>query len=262
MVEKYLDALAHWSREGWRVTGFDWRGQGGSGRLATDPHTGHVSDFATYGSDLQAFWAQMDEPGPRVLMGHSMGGHIALRAVLEGAVDPAALILSAPMLGFDTPIPAHWVAALVRLLARRWPERQAWSSNEKPGALSSRQAMLTHDTARYEDEARWLAHNPSLGPCQPSLSWLIAAWDSCTRIEALAASGKSAPPTLIFGTTADKLVSPRALSRIGGLLKGARMHIYGKEAAHELLRETDPVRADMIARIDAFLEEVYALHDL
>ena len=36
--EKYLEAMAHWHDRNWAVTAFDWRGQGGSGRLGLDPN--------------------------------------------------------------------------------------------------------------------------------------------------------------------------------------------------------------------------------
>ena len=34
IFEKYLEAFAHWQAQGWSITSFDWRGQGGSGRLS------------------------------------------------------------------------------------------------------------------------------------------------------------------------------------------------------------------------------------
>src|SRR3546814_4901829 len=37
MIEKYLEVIRHWAARGWAVTGFDWRGQGGSGRTTADP---------------------------------------------------------------------------------------------------------------------------------------------------------------------------------------------------------------------------------
>src|SRR6185503_7838883 len=100
--EKYLETLEHWRRQGWRVTAADWRGQAGSGRLGIDPVTGHVDDFALWVGDLAAFWQEWasDRSGPRVLAAHSMGGHLALRAVADRRLDPppAALVTTAPML--------------------------------------------------------------------------------------------------------------------------------------------------------------------
>jgi lysophospholipase len=101
IYEKYLESLDDWQRCGWHVTALDWRGQGGSGRLGLDDTTGHIGDFTQWVNDLSAFWREWVRPvgGPHVLVAHSMGGHLALRAVVERKLTPDALILSAPMLG-------------------------------------------------------------------------------------------------------------------------------------------------------------------
>ena len=69
------------------VTAADWRGQAGSGRLGTDAVTGHIDDFGIWTADLAGFWRDWskERKGPLVLAGHSMGGHLVLRAVAEGA---------------------------------------------------------------------------------------------------------------------------------------------------------------------------------
>ena len=43
--------------------------------------------------------------------------------------------------------------------------------------------------------------------------------------------------------------------RVAARLPNARLHVYGREAAHEILRELDPVRRDAFGRIEAFLDE-------
>jgi lysophospholipase len=102
--EKYLETLDYFVREGWAVTAIDWRGQGGSGRQLADPHIGHIDDFSTWIADLREFWAawKANTPAPHVIVAHSMGGHLAMRALVEKAVDPVAVALSAPMLGIQT----------------------------------------------------------------------------------------------------------------------------------------------------------------
>ena len=160
--EKYLETLEHWRTKGWRVTAADWRGQAGSGRLGADPVTGHIDDFALWVSDLTAFWEEWsrDRSGPLVLAGHSMGGHLVLRAVAEGAVQPDALVLSAPMLGFLPEAVPNWAQlAAARLMGRIGDSRRpAWKWSEKPGELpAGRAALLTHDEARYADESWWRA---------------------------------------------------------------------------------------------------------
>jgi lysophospholipase len=63
--------------------------------------------------------------------------------------------------------------------------------------------------------------------------------------------------TLMLIAEADRLVDPRAAIGIAKRI-GARVECFGPEAAHELLREVDPVRLRALAAIDAFLDGVAA----
>ena len=96
--EKYLETLDHWHRSGWRVTAADWRGQAASGRLGLDPVTGHIDDFATWVNDLAAQWIEWKaaRPGPHVLIGHSMGGLLALLLCAKGLARAGVLLTPAP----------------------------------------------------------------------------------------------------------------------------------------------------------------------
>ena len=77
----------------------------------------------------------------QAITGHSMGGHLVLRAVAERAVTPAALVLSAPMLGFVSPFPQglqHFVARIMCRIGN--PARMAWPVSEKPGSPLDKRA--------------------------------------------------------------------------------------------------------------------------
>lgn len=260
MIEKYFELIAHWHAAGWSIAGFDWRGQGGSGRLLPDRNTGHIDDFATWTADLAAFWSDWKKtlPGPHIVFGHSMGGHLVLRGLLEGGIDPDAMILSAPMLGFETSVlPVGWVAGAVGLAARFAPARRAWPENERPTKKGTlRQTFLTHDTARYEDERWWQDTQRDLVLGPPSLQWLAEAYKSCIWI----AQGKRLEdvrtPMILIGTDGDRLVSPDAIRTAAKRVPGAILHMFDDSVSHEVLREVDAVRDEGIARIDAFLDGV------
>lgn len=259
--EKYLESFEHWRRRGWRVTALDWRGQGGSGRLGLDPYTGHVSDFGEWLADLEAFWREWSsgERGPLVLVGHSMGGHLALRAMADNALNPRpdAVILSAPML--DIP-PERVPLALRRLLAGAMaragdPRRPAWKWSEKPGQVpAARNDLLTHDEARYDDELWWREHRPELAMGPGSWGWVSAALSSVARLDRRGVLEAIRTPTFLFGTTADRLVMWRAIERAAARLPAADLLAFGSEARHEILREVDAVRDRALDAIDAFLD--------
>lgn len=258
--EKYLETLEQWHRKGWRVTAADWRGQAGSGRLGSDMVTGHIDDFATWISDLAAFWRDWKAatPAPHVLAGHSMGGHLVLRAVAEGKVDPEALVLSAPMLGFVGPLPLAVGQAAARLmLAFGDPARPAWKWSEKPGEIpASRQALLSHDDARYADELWWRDHRPELVMGPGSWGWVERAYASMRGLFAAGKLERVTTPALLIGTSNDKLVSMSAIEEAARRLPNAELVRFGQEAHHEILREVDPVRDRAMQAIDQFLDRV------
>ena len=258
VYEKYLEAFEHWRLGGWQVRAADWRGQGGSGRLGVDATTGHIDDFAQYVADLAALWRDWaaGRAGPLVLAAHSMGGHIALRAVIEGAVNPAALVLSAPMLDVQPEaVPIFAKRAYARALAALGdPRRPAWTISEKPGStLLSRQSLLTHDDDRYADEMFWRAARPELELGPGSRGWLKAAVESTIGLFRPGALESARLPVQIIATSADRLVSPAAIRRAIARLPDAELLLFGREARHEILREADPVRLRALAAIDDFL---------
>ena len=257
--EKYLETLAYWHTRGWRVTALDWRGQAGSGRLGSDPFTGHVADFSVWTADLAAFWKQWtgEGEGPCVLAGHSMGGHLVLRAVAHGLVDPAALVLSAPMLGLAGQVlPMGLLHAVARLMSRLGdPRRPAWKWSEKPGALpADRIRLLTHDEARYADEVWWRETRPEIVMGPGSWGWVERAYASMRALERPGVLEAVKIPVFIAATTADGLVSFRAIARAARRLPDCELMRFGTEARHELLREVDAVRDPLLAAIDAFLD--------
>jgi lysophospholipase len=257
--EKYLETLDYWASRGWRVTASDWRGQAGSGRLGFDPVTGHIDDFATWIADLAELWGGWREegPGPYVLVGHSMGGHLALRALAERRVDPDAVVLSAPMLGFaGPPLPSGLLHGAARLMNRLGdPARPAWKWSEKPGQLpAGRAALLTHDAERYADEVWWRERRPELVMGPGSWGWVERAYASLRQLDRPGVLEAIQTPVFLFATTADRLVSYSAIARAAARLPNAELLTFGPEAAHEILRESDPVRDKALAAIDAFLD--------
>lgn len=254
IFEKYLETMAHWHSQGWTVTSFDWRGQGGSGRLTPAGNCGHIEDFADYIADYRAFYAewQASTPGPHIVMGHSMGGHLVLRALVEGAAKPDAAVLIAPMLGFKSALP--FAERFARIMGNVGDSsRPAWKSNEKPYTTDTRSSLLTHDADRYDDEIFWQTEKPEIVTGPPSWRWVIEAFRSMRELRDNPRLKKMDVPVLMLVAKADGLVDARAALKIGSKLRDARIVTFGKESAHEILREADPVRNRAIGEIDLFL---------
>ncbi|MES3151070.1 alpha/beta hydrolase [Sphingomonas faeni] len=259
IFEKYLETLAELRTMGWSVTAFDWRGQGGSGRLSSNPNVGHASDFGVFDSDLAAFWSawqaeDVGAVGPSVIMGHSMGGMMVMRALANRTIRPDAAILVAPMIGLKSPLGSAFSGRIAAWMARHGdPARAAWRTNERPGSVASRQALLTHDVDRYRDERWWQARNPELRLGPPSWSWLAQGFAGAAALAIDPAVESIDTPILMLIAETDKLVDSRAALRLAARLPNVQVMRFGRESAHEILREADGVRGRAMSAIASFL---------
>lgn len=243
------------------MSAFDWRGQAGSGRLGKDAVTGHVEDFGRWVADLAAIWSdwKASVPGPHVLAAHSMGGHLVLRGAADGIVDPDAIVLSAPMLGFvGNRLPDGLMHGAAKLIARMGDRRRpAWKWSEKPGEIpATRVNLLTHDPDRYEDESWWRKERPELVMGPGSWGWVERAYASMRGLFAAGRLEAIETPVLLLGTSNDKLVSMAAIEEAAQRLPNGVLIPFGNEARHEILREVDEVRDRAMAEIAAFLDRV------
>ncbi|KAB2329275.1 alpha/beta hydrolase [Bacillus mesophilum] len=90
-----------WLIEKWRISGFhvimgDLPGQG----LTTRSGRGHIDSFDEYINEVEQWVdAAYQFDLPVFLLGHSMGGLIAIRLIQEQKTDLAGVILSSPCLG-------------------------------------------------------------------------------------------------------------------------------------------------------------------
>ena len=256
-IEKYLEPLAHWRAQGWGVAGFDWRGQGGSGRLLADPATGHQPSLDPLVDDLAAFVAawRAKAPPPHVLIGHSMGGHVMLRLLAERAVAADAAVLVAPMLQLNSAWLPRRVAHAIAWLACRVgkAERRAWEQGEDPVRIRTLQRRLTHCVERHADAAWWKDRRPELGLGPPSWGWLAAAYRSISGLEEEGVLERVRTPLLLLGAERDRLVRGDAIRAAARRLPDAEL-VMSPDAAHELLRESDAIRLPMLAAIDRFLD--------
>ncbi|MCM3587963.1 alpha/beta hydrolase [Mesobacillus maritimus] len=91
-----------WVIEQWRSAGFhvimgDLPGQGMTSRV----NRGHIESFDEYLLEVQT-WLQAayEQDLPVFLLGHDLGGLIAIRLIQENKLNIAGVILSSPTLGF------------------------------------------------------------------------------------------------------------------------------------------------------------------
>jgi lysophospholipase len=253
-IEKYIETIAGWHDAGWSVSGFDWRGQGGSGRFLDDATIGHADSLDLLLDDLDAYVAdwRARTPAPHVVIGHSMGGHLVLRWLANGGLADAA-VLVAPMLGLNSGRLPDGITAAVTEAACRigLARRPAWRDGDRPGG--PRAQNLTHSAERFADELWWKAAAPELVVGPPTWGWLRAAFRSIHALMGGDALERIATPLLILGAAHDRLVDIAAIRAAAMRIPRATL-IESADGAHELLRETDALRDPMLAAIAAFLD--------
>lgn len=257
-IEKYLEPMRHWHGRGWNVASFDWRSQGGS---RGDIVGGHLDSLDPLVDDLAALMAEWSgaSPGPHVAIGHSMGGHLLLRTLTEAKARVDAAVLVAPMLAINSAgVPGSWLWSLASTMtALGWGRQPAWPPGKSKGVEARRtgavrQATLTSCPQRYADEAWWWRRRPGYDLGVPSWGWLAAAYRSCAALTEARMAALDVP-VLLMGADRDRLVDAAAMRSAARVLPRAELTMFA-DSAHEILRETDPVRLAAYARIDAFLD--------
>nr|WP_244867429.1 alpha/beta hydrolase [Vannielia litorea] len=256
-IEKYGRAAREYVAAGWNMTAIDWRGQGLADRPLDDPATGHVDEFEDYQRDVdtmvEAVGMLEGAALPRVLIGHSMGGCIGLRAAHRLPLKAAAF--SAPMWGIRFhPVvrPAAWVlSALSRPLGMGG--RYAPGTVPETYALAAEFEgnMLTRDEDMWRYMRAQLTAHPELALGGPSLHWLNRA-----LVEMRGLLRRPAPdlPCLTYLGGNERIVDPAAVRARVATWPGAEL-VVPEGAEHEILMELPEVRDSFIARTIAFFDQ-------
>jgi len=259
-IEKYFEVVADLRRRGFAVATMDWRGQGGSDRLLSNPRKGYVRSFADFDQDLAQFMKEIVLPDcqpPFVALAHSMGGHILLRNATASGSWFSRMVLSAPMIAiapkelkFPAPVPRLYVEIMGAL---------ALGTLYAPGGDDDALELepfegnpLTSDPERYARNSMVVEAAPRLGLGSPTISWLRAALRSIAKVTAPDYPTRVQVPLLLFAAGMDKVVSTTHIEEFGLRLK-VGTHVLIPQARHEILQETDEVRKDFWAAFDAYL---------
>lgn len=252
-IEKYFETTADLISRGFNVLMVDPRGQGLSDRLLPDRLKSYIGDFQDYADDL-AFAAEEFAPllpRPHIAIGHSMGGTIVLHSIISGALNPDAVICSAPMLGLfdlETPLLRGVIVALARL---GLDKRNLPFQRQRSGLPIPFQGnKLTSDKDRYRIWASFFQTTPRLRVGQPTYGWIRASLASMAYVNRNA--DKLGIPGLMLAAGADPIVDPASVERFAEK-SGCDFEVV-PGALHELFLERDVYRNSFFDHIDAFLE--------
>lgn len=259
-IEKFFETIADFQARGFQVATFDWRGQGGSDRLIRNRQLGFVESFADYSTDLASFHAEIllpDCPAPFYLVGHSMGGLVALFAGARDRMMFDRIFLTAPMIGLDhQPLGLVGMARLAETLCffglGRLPAGRR--ADRAPTAASFADNPLTSDVVRYQRSVDVLRERPGLLVTAPTLRWSASALRAMAVANSDSFPGTVVAPVLMLAAARDQVVSPAAIEQLGLRMRTGR-HVMIPAARHELFMESDSIRGQALAAFDAFITE-------
>ncbi len=200
---------------GFDVIAIDQRGFGQSGG-----RRGHVDDWSQFGDDVEDQMNELKAMGlPIVLLGHSMGGLIATRYVVDERVQPDLLVLSGPALGAEIPRRFRIAAPLLGRIAPTLVIKE----DGNPSLLSKDEAV---GELFYADPLRVPYPTAAMG------------WGLMKAIgEARAGINKVTMPTLVMHGGDDRLV-PANASEIFETLSNAERIVYD-DLRHEIFNEAE-----------------------
>ena len=252
-VEKYGRVARDLARRGWSSAAIDWRGQGHSDRAPGAGDLGHVGDYAEYQRDVAAMLGAVRGarlPEPFVLLAHSMGGAIGLRALAEGLPVRAAAF-SAPMWGIHIAVYlrplAHGLSAVGRRTGLGLREVPVGRRESYLSVTPFPDNALTTDRETYDWMVAQALRDPRLALGRPTIQWLHASLTELRRLRGL----PPPPVPVLVGVAGDEsIVDNGATLRLARTWPGTRIETYAR-ARHELLMERAEVR-------ERFLEAAFS----
>lgn len=244
-AEAWFETARDLNARGYGVWVLERTGQGGSARHVLPRDLGHAPDFE---GDIAAVKAlarmirQASPETPLVVLGHSVGGLVALAAA-EGGLPADSLILSAPAFA-EGAAPSWLVKAGLGRLPARWGE--GWTREGPDGRAQG----LTTDRWRGAVVRAWQTANPDLRMGGQSLGWRAAFAETS---EAIGPGLKGIEtPTLLLSAGDDRHADAAAQARVCKAMARCRLHPLAG-ARHALHLERDAIRSPWLAAVDAFV---------
>lgn len=247
-AEAWFETARDLNRHGYSVWVLERSGQGGSERYVLPRDLGHAPQFRDDIRAVKTLSRMMAAAAPRtpiILLGHAVGGLVAVAAIEQGA--PAeGLILSSPTFAAGDPVDST-KAALVRAGLGRLPA--AWNSGwtrDRPDGVA---AGLTSDPWRGKVELAWQIANPDLRMGGPSLGWLASIRATSKAIQPGLKDVET--PTLLLTGDADPIANAGAQTRVCQTMGHCRRYSL-KGGRHALHLEQDAIRGPWLAAVDSF----------
>jgi lysophospholipase len=255
-IEKYGRTATALADRGYASLAIDWRGQGLADRMTPNRAIGHVGHFTDYQKDMDAVLAHaaaLDLPRPYFMIGHSMGGCIGLRSLIQGC-DIKAVMFSSPMWGVQMAPALRPVAWGLSAISTSLGFDQALAPGQFEQSYVLRTTLeentLTGDAAMFDALRGQLNAHPDLALGGPSLRWLNKSLNEMHNLSLLPAPDL---PCITFLGSKEAIVDPiRIQERMGKWPNGTLRVI--KDGRHEMMMDSPETQ-------NSIFDETTALFD-
>lgn len=231
-LEKYIEVYdLLYQKLGRAVVIFDYQGQGGSSGVR-----GHIGSYDQYVAAYLSFLADHYPNKSYSIVGHSMGGMIALYGTLTGQLTPDKIVLSSPLLKLrKKPVP-RFVAKPLSHLATGIGLGKIRTNVKSEIDYPFEENRLTSDREKYYRFRSTPYPIPS-----PSMAWVRATFQASYEIFQEDNMKRNLVPTLIFLGGQEYIVSPEGIlewvTRANQLAYQSVDLVYFPTAKHEIFFE-------------------------
>jgi lysophospholipase len=247
---KYHDLYESLHLKNYTYYGWDHIGQGFSSHLLPEELIKvHIDSFETHTAAVQAFLKTLRSRHRQVIvLGHSMGAHVALRVAAESPELIDALILSAPLFDIN---PTIRVGAVLSWILSLFPDSAYPPLYSFFVKNNIKNGWVTNSVERQAEFQKTLTLFPTLKRQGATIGWLRAARESVDKLKKINFKTIHAPVLLLQAET-DYLVDNSAQDKGCEQLPLCKKEVM-KNSKHEILFEVDAVRTLALEKIRLFI---------
>jgi lysophospholipase len=242
------------AKRGFDVFSFDWRGQGASTRGTSISSLCHVADFSDYLVDFKKYMKEIIGDQPVIVIGNSMGGHLALRYAHDNPHAFKAIVLIAPMVEIKTRSYPRMVVGWVASAFVMAGHGERFVFGERPFNAGKCQELYSRNAPEcIRPICQALSQNPQLASGGPSFGWLNAAFESIKILQEPGYADSISVPTLLMSAGEDHLVDNEAQTDLCQKMSHCRQIIFPK-AKHSILLDQAQIRNRLYDELFKFID--------
>ncbi|MEM9705857.1 MAG: alpha/beta hydrolase [Pseudomonadota bacterium] len=255
-IEKYFEVIGDLHARGFNVAMMDWRGQGLSARNDEIGSAGHVDDFSLMVDDLERFLEAIVSKQfrePLLFLTHSMGGAPTLQYLSDCGRAYAGAALCAPMTSILPEGVGRTGAGLLAQAASLLGFAKAGVPGISDQSMDFEGNRLTSDAERHKRFADLQKAAPQAVTLAPTFGWVRAALDTCRDLHKPNRFEGLKTPIRIITAGEEAIVNGDDHAVIADrhpLIECVKID----GAQHEIMMETDDLRAAFWSAFDAFAD--------